>query len=154
MAAVDPGVLPTLLRGARATYSRAIGSAVVEAGYDDIPRHGSFLLGAVSPGGSPLSQIIEWLGISKQAAGQVVDSLVTRGYLERVSDPEDRRRLTLTLTERGEYAATVSRTASRQVQHALNDLVGPEDMETTLRTLRALASLGREGDAPGMPASS
>ena len=33
----------------------------------------------------PLSQIIEWLGISKQAAGQLVDTLVTRRYLDDLS---------------------------------------------------------------------
>jgi DNA-binding MarR family transcriptional regulator len=153
MAALDPGELPTLLRGARATYSWAIRESLVEAGFDDIPRHGAFVLGAVSLGGSPLSRIIGWLGISKQAAGQVVDSLVARGYLERTPDPDDRRRQSLNLTERGGYAAAVTRTAAGHVQNALVESVGTGKVETTLHTLRALALLGREGQVPGIPVS-
>ncbi len=150
MTAVDAGVLPTLLRGARATYSRTIRAALVEGGFEDIPRHGAFVLGAISAGGSPLSQIIEWLGISKQAAGQVVDVLVVRGYLERVPDADDRRRLSLSLTERGVLAAGVSRGASGRVQKALAENVGPGDVETTLLTLRALTSLGRDDHNAGL----
>jgi DNA-binding MarR family transcriptional regulator len=151
VADVDPGVIPTLLRGSRATYTWAIRTALVEAGFDDVPRHGAFVLGAVSATGSQMSQIIDWLGISKQAAGQVVDTLVTRGYLERSPDPDDRRRMSLTLTERGELAATVSRAASGHVQDALIKLVGQKDLQATRATLFALTSLGRDRNVPGIP---
>ena len=50
---------------------------------------------------APLAEVIRQLGVSKQAAGQLVDSLVVRGYLDRTVDPDDRRRLIVTLTERG-----------------------------------------------------
>jgi len=41
--------------------------------------------------GPCLSQIIEALGVYKQAAGHLVDTLVLCGYLDRSMDPEDRR---------------------------------------------------------------
>ena len=43
------------------------------AGCDDVPRNGSFVIGAIARGGSPLSGIIKELGVSKQAAGQLVE---------------------------------------------------------------------------------
>jgi DNA-binding MarR family transcriptional regulator len=42
------------------------------------------------------------LGITKQAAGQLVDELVGRGYLRRTTDEQDRRRKLIVLTAQGE----------------------------------------------------
>ena len=77
-------------------------------------------------GGASLSLIIQGLGVSKQAAGQLVDTLVVRGYVTRAADPADRRRLTLTLTERGLGAAAAIRSAVEQVDADLDRRVGPE----------------------------
>ena len=41
------------------------------------------------------------LGVTKQAVSQVIDVLVTHGYLERHGDSGDRRRVVLALTDRG-----------------------------------------------------
>jgi hypothetical protein len=45
--------------------------------------------------------------VTKQAASQLIDTLVLRGYLDRAVDPEDRRRMTIMLTGRGRAAAAV-----------------------------------------------
>jgi DNA-binding MarR family transcriptional regulator len=87
--------------------------------------------------------------VSKQAAGQLVDSLVTRGYLDRAPDPEDRRRLTITLTERGQAAAEVIRSAVQQVDAGLVRRVGPEYVAHTRATLAALAEAGNDAEGPG-----
>jgi DNA-binding MarR family transcriptional regulator len=141
--------MPTLLRGARTTYTRMVRQALADAGCDDVPRHGAFILGAINRSGSTMGQIISWLGISKQAAGQVVDTLVIRGYLERSPDTQDRRRLSLALTERGDYAAAAIRSAAEQLDTALMGLVGPDNLHTTRTTLLALAAYGQDGGFPG-----
>ena len=84
-------VVPALLRHARMTYGRAMRQALAAAGYDDIPRNGLYVIGGLALGGStvPLSVLIKELGVSKQGAGQLVDTLVLRGYLERVEDAEE-----------------------------------------------------------------
>ncbi len=133
--------IPALLRAARTTYGSAIRSALAEVGCDDVPRNGIFVLGAIARGGSPLSGIIDALGVSKQAAGQLVDTLVVRGYLDREPDPEDRRRMTVRLTERGTTAAAASRAAVDRVDSALTDQVGPEAVVATRATLGALIGL-------------
>jgi len=136
-------VIPGLLRAARTTYGSAIRRAVAEVGCTDLPRNGSFVIGGIAPNGSPLSEIIEDLGASKQAAGQLVDTLVVRGYLERAPDPEDRRRLTVTLTERGRLAAAASRSAVEEVDAALSARVGAAQVSATRATLAALIELGQ-----------
>src|SRR4051812_48597950 len=100
--------MPALLRHARSTYGVAMRQALEKSGYDDVPKNGMYVIGglALGAGGVPLGQLVKELGVSKQSAGQLVDMLVLRGYIERTTDPTDRRKLTVTLTERGRAAAT------------------------------------------------
>src|SRR6185437_6422907 len=85
--------LPALLRHARTAYGSAMRGALEEAGYSDIPKNGLYVIGglALGAGDIPLAVLIRDLRISKQAAGQLVDALVSRGYLDRTVDGEDRR---------------------------------------------------------------
>jgi DNA-binding MarR family transcriptional regulator len=138
-------VIPALLRAARTTYRLAIRDALVAAGCEDMPRNGSFVIGAIARNGSSLSRIIESLGVSKQAAGQLVDALVVRGYLDRAPDPDDRRRLTVRLTGRGETAAAAGRAAVERVDAALAARVGADHVAHTRATLAALIDLRRTG---------
>ena len=135
--------LPALLRAARNTYGSAIRTALAPAGFDDIPRNGIYVIGAIARSGAPLSQIIAEMGMSKQAAGQLVDSLVLRGYLDRSVDNDDRRRLTISLTERGAAAAAASRTVIDRIEQDLIARVGAASVAQTRKTLAVLAHLGR-----------
>jgi DNA-binding MarR family transcriptional regulator len=135
---LDEVAFPALLRGARAAYGSAIRESLAEVGCDDVPRNGSYVIGAIARAGAPLSQIIRELGVSKQAAGQLVDTLVMRGYLDRSVDPDDRRRLTISLTDRGHAAAAVIRSAVERVDAGLIDRVGPVYVAHARVTLAAL----------------
>ena len=92
----------------------------------------------------PLSALIQDLRISKQAAGQLVDTLVMRGYLERQVDPADRRRLVVRLTERGAEAATIQGKARDVVDAKLAARVSAEDIAAARRVLYALVEMGIE----------
>lgn len=80
--------MAVLLRHSRATYGAAMRKALAEAGYDDIPGNGLYVIGglAMDRQDLALSQLIKQLRVSKQAAGQLVDTLVSRGYLDREPD--------------------------------------------------------------------
>lgn len=136
--------LPALLRHARATYGAAMRQALDAAGYEDIPKNGLYVIGglALDGGAIPLGQLIEELRVSKQAAGQLVDTLVKRGYLTRVGAPHDRRKLIVTLTERGRSAAARQAAAREKVDEELVARVGEEDVRRTRRTLAALVEMG------------
>ncbi|HVV71135.1 MAG TPA: MarR family transcriptional regulator, partial [Verrucomicrobiae bacterium] len=130
-------VMPALLRHARNTYGLAMRRALTQAGYDDIPKNGLYVIGglAMGAGGIPLGQLVKELRVSKQSAGQLVDTLVLRGYLERTVDPEDRRKLTVTLTERGRAAAETQSAVREKIDADLLARVGERDLTCTRRTL-------------------
>ena len=141
-------VLPALLRHARTTYGAAMRRALDEAGYDDIPGNGLYVIGGLALGTPdlPLGDLIKQLRISKQAAGQLVDTLVNRGYLERSVDKEDRRKLTVTLTDRGKAAAATQGAARDRIDAELLASVGQEDLTRTRRTLAVLIDIGRQAE--------
>src|ERR1700753_3007044 len=93
-------VMAALLRHARTTYGAAMRKVLTEAGCDDVPKNGLYIIGglALGAGDAPLGQLVKELGVSKQAAGQLVDTLVLRGYLDRSTDAEDRRKPTVAPT--------------------------------------------------------
>lgn len=140
-------VIPALLRHARATYGSAMRRALVKAGYDDIPKNGLYVIGglALGAGGVPLGQLVKELGVSKQGAGQLVDMLVLRGYLDRTVDDEDRRKLTVGLTARGRAAAAVQAEAREKIDTELIARAGANDVRRMRKTLAVLIKL-RQGD--------
>lgn len=141
----DQVVIPALLRHARSTYGRAMRRALAEAGYDDIPANGLYIIGglALGDGGVPIGQLVREIGVTKQAAGQLVDALVLRGYLDRQTDPEDRRKLIVTLTERGRAAAEAQAAGRDRVDTELLACVGQDDISAARRTLGALIEIGK-----------
>jgi DNA-binding MarR family transcriptional regulator len=145
----DTIVMPALLRWARDTYGEAMRKALAAADCDDVPPNGMFVIGglAMGAGDVPLSVLVRQLKVSKQAAGQLVDTLVLRGYLKREVDEADRRRFTVALTERGWHAAAVQRAERERIDAGLESRVGSAAMTQTRRTLGALIEMARDEKA-------
>jgi DNA-binding MarR family transcriptional regulator len=148
--------IPALLRHARNTYGVKMRQALEAAGYDDVPGNGLYVIGglALGAGEIPLGQLVRELRISKQAAGTLVDSLVNRGYLERTVDKDDRRKLTIALTDRGVAAAGIQTTAREKIDKELIAAVGAEHLAATRKTLAALCGIGHDDSLEGTGASS
>jgi DNA-binding MarR family transcriptional regulator len=136
----DHVVIPALLRAARGSYAQAIRLHLEEAGFDDLPRNGGFVLGGVANHGGSAVDMIRGLGVSKQAASQLIDTLVLRGYLTRDMNPDDRRRMTLELTDRGRAAAAAVGAGVEMIDAELAQMVTPDEL-AGLRS--GLAALGR-----------
>jgi DNA-binding MarR family transcriptional regulator len=144
----DTVVIPGLLRHARTAYGAAMRKALAEIDCDDIPKNGMYVIGglAMGAGGVPLGQLVKELGVSKQAAGQLVDTLVLRGYLDRSTDAEDRRKLTVALTPRGQAAAAAQAAARERVDAKLVAQVGERCVGQMRKALGALWAMGRVED--------
>jgi hypothetical protein len=97
----DEVPIPALLRAARGSYGHAVRSRLLAAGFEDLPRNGPYVLGGIVNQRGSAADLVRELGVSKQAASQLIDALVLRGYLERQTNPEDRRRVTIDATDRG-----------------------------------------------------
>jgi DNA-binding MarR family transcriptional regulator len=142
--------VPALLRAARGAYGGAMAARLTEAGFDDVPRNGPYVLGGMANHGVPAGSLVRQLGVSKQAASQLVDVLVLRGYLERQPDPADRRRLNLSLTDRGREAAACVRRGVLAVDAELARRCTAEEVAALRRGLAALTDI-REAMEEGHP---
>jgi DNA-binding MarR family transcriptional regulator len=136
--------VPGLLRLARRAYGNAVRVALAESGFDDMPRNGAYLLARVYSGRYAVADLTRGLGISKQAVSQLVDTMVTRGYIERKPDADDRRRMQLTLTPRGEAAATVSWHAATTIDEELERRLSADGVAALRLGLIALCEMSDE----------
>ncbi len=139
----DDVPLSALLYVTRGTYTAAVRRAQAKVGYGDIPGSAEVILNAMEWTGAPLEAVVRFLGVSKQAISQMVDVLVVRGYLERAQDPSDRRRVRLSLTERGHRAGKAGRRGIEQIDRALRARVGALRIAHTRETLIALLEIKR-----------
>jgi DNA-binding MarR family transcriptional regulator len=62
--------------------------------------------------GTSLSEVGNHIGLTLPTMSMLVDGLVVRGLLNRRTDPKDRRRMTLTLTEAGRARLESARAAT------------------------------------------
>nr|WSX54573.1 MarR family transcriptional regulator [Streptomyces sp. NBC_00974] len=92
-----------------------------ESGHADHlrPLHGMAFQALKGPGATA-SELGERLGVTKQAAGQIVDDLERRGYVRREPHPEGGRRKLVVLTR----AAVSHMEAAGRVLHALEAELG------------------------------
>jgi DNA-binding MarR family transcriptional regulator len=138
--------VPSLMRAARDVYRAEIAHALAAAGCDDVPRNGVFVLADLDqsvpePKFSPQADVVTSLGLSKQAASQLIDTLVLRRYLERRADPEDRRRVEVRLTGRGRTAALAIQAAIDAIETALARLITGDQLHGLRAGLAAFREL-------------
>ncbi|MFJ6757102.1 MarR family winged helix-turn-helix transcriptional regulator [Streptomyces sp. NPDC091273] len=102
---------------------------VAEAGYPDLrPLHGMAFQALKGPGATA-TELAERLGVTKQAAGQIVDDLEKRGYVRREPHPGGGRRKLVVLTP----AADAHLGVAGRILHELEaELAGSADL-TVLR---------------------
>lgn len=120
----------TLLAAAGDLVTR-IHEGVRARGFDDLrPAHG-FAFARMSAAGATVSELADHLGFTRQAASQLVDELVRKGYAERHPHPDDARSRLVVLTDRG-------RACTRAAEQAAADAVRPWTAVLGERRLRAL----------------
>jgi DNA-binding MarR family transcriptional regulator len=119
----------------------AVQEGVASRGFGDVrPAHG-FAFARISAGDATIADVAQHLGVSKQAAAQLVHQLEERGYVTRKPHPLDARAALLALTERGvactlaaedaageavaRWRTTLGEPRFRQLQGALRAIVKP-----------------------------
>lgn len=82
------------------------------------------------------------LGISKQAASQLVELLVQRGYVKRTQHPTDARSSVLSLTPNGWACTKAAEESAAQTIALWERTVGRANMESLTSTLHAVVAPG------------
>ncbi|MFI7354405.1 MarR family winged helix-turn-helix transcriptional regulator [Streptomyces avidinii] len=119
---------------------------VAEAGYPDLrPVHG-MAFQALGGSGATATELAERLGVTKQAAGQLVDDLEKRGYVRREPHPEGGRRKLVVLTP----AARDHLAVAGRILHELEAGLGHEtDLPALRRGLgQVVRTFNGEGPLP------
>lgn len=119
-----------------------IQAGVRARGFDDVrPAHG-FTFSLLSRAPATVGSIAAHLGITKQAASQLVDELEAKGYVARRRHPDDGRAWLVGLTARGRACTRAADAAALDAVHRWQDQLG----SARLRRLAAdLAALGSNG---------
>ncbi len=89
--------------------------------------------------GACLFHVADHLGVTRPTASVIVDRLVRRGLLARAEDPQERRRIVLTLTPRGTRHLEQARSATRSWMAAM---LAPLPRTTLRRIAQGVSLLG------------
>ncbi|MFL5833390.1 MAG: MarR family winged helix-turn-helix transcriptional regulator [Solirubrobacterales bacterium] len=114
--------------------------AIEASEFDDLRiTHGS-VFRYVRETGMRLTEIAERANVTKQSAGEIVDELVDRGYVERAPDPLDGRAKLVCLTTRGERAQEFGFRAFAAIERHWAERFGAERIAELRRTLEAIVA--------------
>ena len=121
-------------------------------GYDDYRPTDAAAFRRLLRGPTAVGRLDEVLGSSRQAARKVVEGLEQRSYVTTERDPQDARRLLVSLTPAGEAYARAVVDVIESLNQGLTESVDPDDLGATRRVLFAvLAGEGMDRSTPGAP---
>jgi DNA-binding MarR family transcriptional regulator len=148
-----PGhALPLLLLDAFRNIIDSLHQELAQHGHPDVrPVHG-FALQAIGRGSGTATGLARALGVSRQAAAKTVRGLEQLDYIERETDPKDRRSQRLVLTRRGREVLELSAAFLTTVRTSWVERLGAStvnDLEDALRTVGARPEVADTIDLPG-----
>lgn len=133
-----------LLGGFRKMADRAT-AELAARGYPDVRPVHDFALQAILSGADNASELGRRMSVTKQSAAQTIAVLEERGYVRRLPDTQDRRRMRLEVTARGhamqregavifddlrkQWESRVGADTVKQLEGALRQLVGDEPVQ-------------------------
>ena len=111
---------------------------LANVGYGDIrPAHG-FAFQLLALHGATGNELAEHLGVTKQAASQMIDFLEERGYVMRQPHPTDKRGKLVVLTEKGWSCIQAVETIFAKLEERWSAILGSERMGMLVTDLRHL----------------
>jgi DNA-binding MarR family transcriptional regulator len=113
------------------------------AGYADLrPVHG-LVFQTLRTAGATSTELAQHLGVTKQAAGQLVDDLERMGYVRREDHPAGGRRRLVVLTPKAHQHLEVAGRILHGLEHELGRALGPGSLpelrQRLAQVVRALA---------------
>lgn len=138
--------LGILLGVAYQEFVRELHAAHAAAGFTDLGRSDGFVFRSLAEQPMTVSELAAHLEITKQGAGQIIDDMERRGYVEREPDPADRRARLVRLSARGRQALANARRFHRDYERRLARTHGSDAVETLRKMLEAIAGSDQSVD--------
>jgi DNA-binding MarR family transcriptional regulator len=134
--------LSAALLAAAGELTQRINEGVVARGFEGVrPAHG-FAFARLAPDGATVTELAVHLGVTKQAASQLVDDIVLKGYAERRAHPDDARARLIVLTERGWACTRAAEEAAAEVVREWSELLGEGEVRALRDRLGRIAPYG------------
>ncbi|MFJ2718447.1 MarR family winged helix-turn-helix transcriptional regulator [Streptomyces sp. NPDC087437] len=122
--------------------TQRIHDGVVARGFEGLrPAHG-FAFARLAPDGATVTELAAHLGVTKQAASQLVDEIVRKGYAERLPHPQDARARLIVLTEHGRACTRAAEESAADVVRAWGEVIGEGEVRALWGQLACLAPYG------------
>ncbi|MER6288319.1 MarR family winged helix-turn-helix transcriptional regulator [Streptomyces sviceus] len=133
--------LAAALLAAAGDLTQRINDGVVARGFEARPAWG-FAFTRLAPDGATVTELAGHLGVTKQAASQLVDEIVRKGYAERRPHPADARARLVVLTERGWACTRAAEEAAAEAVRAWIDVLGEGEVHALRERLGRIAPYG------------
>jgi DNA-binding MarR family transcriptional regulator len=128
----------SLLALARLSWVEQIQERMQQAGFPGYRRSDAGILGLLLQRPLAIGQLGEALGVSRQAARQLADGLVERGYASFGIDQADSRRTLVVLTPNGQAYGRAIWMAQDALNETLRNRVSEADLAAADVVLRAV----------------
>jgi DNA-binding MarR family transcriptional regulator len=124
---------------AQRTLGQRIFDGVMARGFSDQRfAHGHVMAPLNWKDGQRLTDLAEGAAMAPQSMNELVDDLVTKGYVERRPDPADRRAKLIYLTDRGRACAEAGWQAAEESERHLDALLGATGKKRLRTSLRRI----------------
>lgn len=116
--------------------------------WTDVRRAYGFVLLATRSEPTTVTDLAELLGVTKQAASKLVESMVDSGYLLRTTDPDDARIKRIALAERGRRLLQAVERIYTDLEGEWAAVIGVRSVEQIRRSLTAVLLATHDGELP------
>jgi DNA-binding MarR family transcriptional regulator len=134
--------LGKLLSSVLHQYIDMMSDKVQAAGFSDIRAVHIRILREIGLGGVSVTAVAGKVGITKQAASQMVKELIALGYVRLLVDPGSKRSRVILLTDRGVALVLAIREAVAEMQSMMVERLGPQVFH---QMVTGLITLGESG---------
>ena len=145
------GDLGTLMRTGYHRTMEYVQARLEQLGFDDIRPAHMAIFQNLGPEGARIGELAERAKLTNQSVGYLVDYLEEHGYVERRSDPANRRATLVCFTERGWEEADACAKILDQLDEELTTRMGAERLEQ-LHALLAEATAALQASKLAIPA--
>ena len=117
-------------------------------GWTDVRPAFGFVLLAARDQPTSVTELAGLMGMTKQAASKLVDAMVSGGYIERGTDPQDGRQRPVTLTGRGQDLLCAVEQVYAEVEEGWAKMIGTSHLDRMRRDLMQILSDPGTGQLP------